>query len=210
MRLILIAFILSVSASAAAAQGASDPGSAAHRSSRVSLAITAGFGSPRSKDALTHFWKGGPDLAMSLLVWAGPGFWLGTGADVSMLWFRQAAFAQAYPSVPLQPKDMAWVNVFVLARYGFIPSGRVHPYTELAIGASRLSGAEYKEVVDSVRVTYYDIPARTRLALTITGGLDIPVIRGLSFLAEVAVRYVHHDENVGVALLARGGVRVTL
>ena len=210
MRLFLIAVILCISAHHGMAQDRSKPGGTVQKPSRISLAITGGYSSPRSKDPITRFWKGGPEVALSLLAWAGPGFWLGAGADVSMLWFSESSFAEAYPSVEMQRKDMAWVNVFVLARYGFIPRARVHPYVELAIGASRVSGADYKEVIDGVRVTYYDIPARTRLAFTFTGGLDVPLARGLSLLAEAAVRYVHHDENLGVALLAKGGVRVTL
>ncbi len=211
MPLLAAVVTLSVFTRSAAAQHSSSPDTSARKSSRISLAVTAGFTAPQSKDALTQFWKGGPGVAVKVLLRAAPGFWIGAGADISALWFRQSGFVQAYPSVDVQKKNMAWVNIFVLSRYGgFIRSGLVHPYTEFAIGASRLSGAEYKEVIDSVRVTYYEIPARTRLALTLTGGVEIQVWPRVSFLVEGAVRYVHNDPNVGVALLANGGVRVTL
>lgn len=210
LQLVAAAAILSVISRTAAAQHSSSPDTSARKTARFSLAVTAGFTAPQSKDALKQFWKGGPGAAVSALLRAAPGFWIGAGVDISALWFRQSGFAQAYPTVEVQKKNMAWVNIFVLSRYGgFISSGSVHPYIEFAIGASRLSGAEYKEVVDSVRVTYYEIPARTRLALTVTGGVDIPVWRGVSFLAEGAVRYVHNDPNVGIGLSIRGGVRVT-
>jgi len=209
-RLIILAIILSIAARVATAQTTSKPGSAARKSPRVSLVVTAGYVSPLSKDGLTQFWKGGPGCALSLLVRAAPRFWVGTGVDVSALWFRVSRFQQAYPSVQAQGKNMAWFNIFMLSRFGFIPGGSVHPYVELAVGASRLSGAEYKAVVDSVRVTYYEIPARTRLAVTFTGGLEIPLSGSLSFLAEGAFRYVHNDENLGIGLLASAGVRVIL
>src|SRR5512140_2052415 len=210
-RLLATVAILSVVSRTGAAQESALPDSTARRNFRVSLAITAGYAAPTSKDALTQFWKGGPVGGISVLVRAAPGFWIGAGLDVSALWFRESAFAQAYPSVEMQKKNMAWVNIFVLSRYGgFVRSGPVHPYTELAIGASRLSGAEHKEVIDSVRVTYYEIPARTRLALKLTGGMEIPAWPGISFLVEGAVRYVHNDPNVGVGILVNGGVRVTL
>jgi opacity protein-like surface antigen len=210
MRPVIIAIIFFVSARALMAQNPSRPDSTAHKGPRVSLAVTVGYAWPRSKDALTQFWKGGPDCAVSLLIRAAPGFWIGAGMDAALLWFRQSNFVQAYPSVDIQKKNLGWFNIYLLTRYGFVPGGAVHPYVAFAIGASRLSGAEYKEVVDSVRVTYYDIPARTRLALTFTGGLEIPVSRGLSLLVEGAARYVHNDENLGFGLLVGGGVRITL
>jgi hypothetical protein len=210
MRLIATAVILSTISWTGKAQVPSVSDTSARRSPRISLAVMAGYVSPQSKHALTQFWKGGPGFAVSLLMRAAPRFWIGMGADVSALWFQKSSFAQAYPSVEMQPKNMAWANLYVLSRYGFIPGASVHPYVQVAIGASRLSGAEYKEVIDSVRVTYYDIPARTRLALTLTGGVEIPVSGGFSFLAEAALRYVHNDENVGIGIVLQGGVRVSL
>jgi len=192
------------------AQSSSKPDTSVRESSRLSLTITAGYMAPKSKDALTQFWKGGPGLALRLLVQATPAFSVGAGADLSILWFRQSSFVLAHPSVEVRRKDMAWVNLFVLSRFSSVTPEPVCPYAELAIGASRPSGAEYKAVVDGVRVTYYEIPARTRLALTFAGGLEIPVSGRISFLAEAAMRYVHNDPNIGVALLFSGGVRVKL
>ena len=210
LRLLAVAFMLSVISCTIMAQELPFPDTSASKGSRISVAVTAGYVSPRSKDGLTQFWKGGPGFAVSLLLRAAPGFWVGTGLDVSALWFKQSSFALAYPNVEMQKVNMAWTNLFLLARYGFLPGASVHPYAEVDLGASRLSGAEYKEVIDSVRVTYYEIPARTRLALTLTAGVDIPVSGGLSFLAEGFMRYVHHDENIGIGLGVRGGVRVIL
>jgi hypothetical protein len=202
--------MVSVLACTGAAQSAHGPDTSARRSSRVSLAIMAGYVAPQSKHSLTQFWEGGPGASVCLLMRAAPGFWVGTGLDVSALWFLRSRFGEAYPSVEVKAKHMAWVNLYLLSRYGFIPRGSVHPYIQVAIGGSRLSGAEYKEVIDSVRVTYYEVPARTRMALTCTGGLEIPVARGFSFLAEAAVRYVHNDPNMGIGLLISGGARITL
>lgn len=210
LRLAAMPLMVSVLAWTGAAQSSRVPDTSARKSSRVSLSVTAGYVAPQSKQSLTQFWKGGPGASVCLLMRAAPGFWVGTGLDVSALWFKKSSFAEAYPSVEVQAKNMAWVNLYLLSRYGFIPGGSVHPYIQVAIGGSRLSGAEYKEVIDSVRVTYYEVPARTRMALTCTGGLEIPVARGFSFLAEAAMRYVHNDPNMGIGLLISGGARITL
>ena len=210
MRIIHTVMLLAVAAMSMAAQESQAADSSARPPSRIALTFTAGFTAPKSKDPITQFWKGGPNFGVNLLVPASGAFSVGIGADVSMLWFRLSSFAEAYPSVPVQRKDLAWFNLFLLSRYFFMVAGPVQPYAELAIGASRLSGAEYKAVVDSVRVTYYEIPARTRLALTFTGGLKIPVSRSFSFLAEAGFRYVHNDESLGIAFLLVGGVRIIL
>ncbi len=209
-RLFATAVILLAFSRTVAAQQSSTPDTTALRVSRISLTVTGGYTTPNSKDALTQFWKGGPGFGLSFLVRTTPALYVGVGADVSMLWFKWSGFAQAFPSVPVRRTDMTWMNLFLTSRYMFLTNGPVRPYASGSIGASRLSGAEYKEVIDSVLVTYYDIPGRTRLALTVTGGLSIPVTSGLFFQAEAALRYVHNDPNVGLGLLLSGGARIIL
>jgi opacity protein-like surface antigen len=210
LRLAATAVALSVISWTVVAQSSTDPDTSDHKSSRLSLKVSGGLATPKSKKSLTRFWKGGPAFSVNLLVRAAPGFWVGTGVDVSALWFRQANFGLRYPSVELQRRNMAWVNIFLLSRFGLSPGGPVHPYVEFGAGGSRLSGAEYKEIVDSVRVTYYEIPARTRLAMKFTGGIEITLSPAFAFIAEGALRYVHNDPNMGVGLLLQGGVRLTL
>jgi hypothetical protein len=209
-RLVTTALVLLTAFSDVTAQRSSIPDTPAARSPRISLAITGGYGIPGAKRPLTRFWKGGPEAGLRLLFRAAPGFWVGMGTDVAGLWFRQTKFALAYPTVAVQKRNMAWVNLYLLTRVGFLPSASVHPYVEVAVGGSRLSGADYKQVVDSVRVTYYDIPGRMRLAMTFTCGMEIPVSRRLSFVVDAALRSVRNDENVGLGGLFQGGVRVTL
>ena len=210
LRLFTTAVILLTFTRTGSAQRLLTPDSTAPRISRISLVVTAGYAIPGAKWPLQQFWKGGPELGASVLIHATPGLYIGMGADVSMLWFRVSRFASAYPSVPVHRTDMAWANLFLVSRYAFTSSGPVRPYASAAIGASRLSGGEYKEIIDSVRVTYYDIPARTRLAMTVAGGLAIPLTPGLFFQAEAALRYVHHDPNVGLGVIFNGGARIVL
>ena len=208
--LLATAVILSMVGQTVTAQKPGKAAAPGPDTSKTSLAVSVGYGTPRSKDALTQFWKGGPAFSMKLLVRSTRSLSFGVGGDVSALWFRLSKFAATYPSVEAHRKDMAWFDLFMFSRYTFATGMALRPYGEFSIGASRLSGAEYKEVVDSVRVTYYEIPARTRLALTFTGGLEIPVSGSFSFLAEANLRYVHNDPNVGVGLLFMGGARVRL
>lgn len=210
LRLFTTAVILLAFSGTVTAQNFYSADTTAPRTSRISLAVTGGYAIPGAKWSLQQFWKGGPALGASFLIRATPVLYFGAGADVSMLWFRSSRFSMAYPSVAVHRTDMAWVNLFLTSRFTFTNNGPVRPYASAAIGASRLSGGEYKEVIDSVRVTYYEIPARTRLALTITGGLAIPVTPGLFLQAEAAIRYVHRDPNVGLGVLFGGGARIIL
>src|SRR5512143_2736887 len=101
-RLFAVAVILLALSRTVTAQQSLTPDTTAPRFSRISLTLTAGYAVPESKDALTQFWKGGPEFGLSFLVRTTPALYVGVGADVSVLWFRWSSFAQAYPSVPVR------------------------------------------------------------------------------------------------------------
>jgi hypothetical protein len=70
-----------------------------------------------------------------------------------------------------------------------------------------MTGAEYRQETDSGRVTYYNIPFQTRLAVSLYGGLEYRFNRSFAFDAEARALYVNDDPDVGVTAVIRGGVR---
>ena len=67
---------------------------------------------------------------------------------------------------------MVFVNVFLSMRRYFQPTLRTSPFVGAEVGFTRISGAEYKEIVNGVRVTYYEIPGALRLTASAVLGLD--------------------------------------
>jgi hypothetical protein len=91
-----------------------------------------------------------------------------------------------------------------------LPSMRVSPYVGMTLGATHASEAIYGDVIDSVRISYYDLPARSRLTIGLALGADIYITRWLAAELEVKTNYIHHDPDFGVASFVRGGFRFTL
>ena len=172
--------------------------------------VLVGGGIPLSREGLRQFWKVGPSGSLSFFVNVSSATALGIGADVSMLYFRLGTFASTFPGVSVQPKDVAMIHVYVGVKHSFAPTKRFSPYVVATVGAARVTAATYKEVVDSVRVTYYDIPGRTRLAGSLGLGTDISLSTWLSFTMEAKATYFNNDADVGFECLVRGGFRFTL
>jgi hypothetical protein len=135
---------------------------------------------------------------------------LGLGIDLARLYFRLGAFSTTFPGVLPVRKDIAMGHVYVGVKHSFAPTRWFSPYIAGTIGAARVTGAVYREVIDSVRVTYYDLPGRTRLAGSLALGTDIRLGRTLSFTMEAKATYFHNDPDVGFFCLIDGGFRVTL
>jgi len=172
--------------------------------------VLAGGGIPLSRESLIKFWKVGPSGSLSFFVNVRPSTALGIGTDVSMLYFKLAEFASTFPGVAVQRKDIVMVHVYVGVKHSFSPTKGFSPYVVGTVGAARVTEAAYKEIVDSVRVTYYNIPGRTRLAGSLGLGADIALSGWLWFTMEAKGTYFHNDADVGVACLVRGGFRFTL
>jgi hypothetical protein len=102
-----------------------------------------------------------------------------------------------------------WWDLYLLGRYTFAPTRTVAPYVTFKLGATRPTPASFTQVVDSVKVTYYSVSARTRLSLGASAGIDVAITRELAFVAEVNAVLVHNDPVLGAAVAARGGFRVT-
>ena len=171
------------------------------------ITVLAGAGIPLSKEGLTQFWKLGPSGSLSFLVNVTPPTSVGIGADFSMLYFKMADFGSTFPTVPVQRKDIAMIHIYVGFKQSFSPARVFSPYIAGTVGAARVTGASYKEIIDSVRVTYYDIPGRTRLAASFALGTDIVLSRVIAFTMEAKATYFHNDPDVGVMSFVRGGFR---
>jgi hypothetical protein len=202
--------LLAAIVQASPAQGLSQASMPIGTGGALSYSIMAGWMEPHSRPLLTRFWKGGPGLAFNILFRGTPDLRVGVGIDACILWFKKSGFSNTYPSVEPLRRDLVWANFYLMSRYTFLRNAPVRPYADLELGASRLSGAEFKQVINGVRVTYYEIPGRTRLALTVAGGLDIPTSDELSIVLEAALRNVFNDDHIGAGWIYRGGVRVTL
>jgi outer membrane protein W len=147
---------------------------------------------------------------MSLLFRASEHTKLGFGAEATLFSFRRGNFLAENPGVPVQAKDMVFVNVYLLMRRYFQPTLRTSPYVGAELGFLRISGAEYKEIVNGVRVTYYEIPGALRLTASAVLGVDQYLSRRLAIQVDVRATYIHNDPSVGLILGGRGGLKLTL
>lgn len=176
----------------------------------ISLILMGGAGIPMSGDSLTDIWRYGPNFSLEFLSSVNRRLAVGAGVDLSVLRWSYAGYYDKYPSGP-PPLDrkVIWWDLYMLGRYTFLLNSNITPYVTVKLGATRPTPALFREVVDSVRVTYYSVAGRTRLSFGASGGVDIRISYELAFVAEVNAVFVHHDPVLGAALSIRGGFRMT-
>ena len=181
----------------------------------VGRAITfnGGVSVPVSKKGLTEFWNYGPGFSIGFLkhikdtthaaVHA-----FGAGLDVSIFRFKTPEFQKRFPSVELRAKNIALIHAYLRWKYLLYRTQRLSPFVGASIGIAQTTGATYKDVIASVRVTYYDVPARTRLTLGIQGGVAYSFSPSFALEAEGSWYYIHNDPNIGLGFSLRLGGRV--
>jgi opacity protein-like surface antigen len=177
---------------------------------RHSLSLLLGIGVPQSNKGLTQFWGPGASGSLAFLINVNRPFGIGIGIDITKLPFHSSWFNLAFPTVPVLTRDIYSWNLYVASKYSFRPRMRTSPYLAAQVGISKVTPAEYKTVIDSVRVTYYNIPGRTRLAIGVAGGVDISITRRLWLQAEAKTIYFHNDPERGPSTYFRGGLLVRL
>ena len=177
---------------------------------RITIALTAGGGQPESRRGLKDFWLRGPSGASSVMISVDRYHAFGMGLEGTLLYFNKAGFANRWPGVALQARNIAFLNAYLAWKLTMIPQKQTTPYLSLNAGIGRLTGARYQEIVNGVRTTYYDISGRTRLTLGAAAGVDIMLTRGFALEAEVKSTYVHNDPDVGIMIFLRGGVKLTV
>ncbi len=177
---------------------------------KVSIILQGGAGFPIAKDSLTDIWRYGPNFSLDLLTSVSRRFSVGLGVDLTVLRWSYAGYYEKYPTGP-PPLDrkVIWWDLYLLGRYVFIRDRALTPYATFKIGATRPTPASFKQVVDSVKITYYSVPARTRLSIGASAGIDAAITDELAFVAEANAVLVHNDPVLGAAVSIRGGFRMT-
>jgi hypothetical protein len=167
-------------------------------------------GIPLSDKAMTQFWAPGQTISAEFQINITPRFSLGMGVDAAKYPFREPWFVLAYPTIPPQATDLYWWNLYFSSKLTFPTGTRFVPFALGQIGVSRVTDAEYREVIAGVRVIYYDIKGTTRLTFGFGGGVDYYVYRWLLLQAEMKMTYAHNDPQRSLIPLLRGGVMIVL
>jgi hypothetical protein len=199
---LVIAAALAFSFSDGSAQTASSP-----PARKYSIRVKGGVTWVLSRPSLTTYWNFGPAGSFEIAGNINRHLSLGLGVDVSAYWFRAGMFSTRYPGVPLENKPVAHLTVGMVARYELFPGRQLGSFVGLSVGASRLTEAVYQRVIDSVRVTYFSIPGRMRLAVGLHAGTDFMINRWIAIEGEARLLFVHNDPDIGAAFTVRTGVK---
>lgn len=174
------------------------------------IEIWGGLGHPFNHRSFKRYWMRGPSAGFSMHFRASDHVKIGFGAEATLFSFRAGNFQVWNPGVPVQIKDIVALNVFLSMRRYFQPALRTSPFIGMEVGFTRISGAEYKDFVNSVRVTYYDVPGSLRLTASGTVGIDHYLSRKLAVQAEAHLTYLHNEPNLSLFIGGRAGIKVTL
>jgi hypothetical protein len=177
---------------------------------RATITILGGIASPLSKAGLTEFWGTGPSGAAQVLVHVSRSVSVGMGLDVASYIFSSGDFSSKFPTIRVQEKNILGISILLTAKFVPVPQARLTPFFVGQLGAAQVTPTEYREVVDSVRVTYYNIPRRFRLASNVAAGFDLYIARGFWIEMEGKLAYVHNDPSRGTTFFLRGGIVVRL
>jgi len=183
---------------------------AAQPSKRLTLSFTGGAGIPISKAGIREFWNGSATGSVSILASVSREVAFGVGVDAGMLVFDQTKFIGTYPSVPVQERNTAFLHVYIAWRYTPFWKNRWAPFLGATVGAARFTAAEYKQMVNGVKVTYYEIPGMTRLSFGGILGTDLILSSRVALTVEGRMTYVHNDPEAGLWLALNGGIRFFL
>ncbi len=174
------------------------------------LEISGGMTLPLSHAGLKEFWLRGPSVGVGFLFRANDLIRYGIGGEVAQFSFRRGAFAERFPDVIQQVTHLTGVYLFLALRNYLRPGLRMSPFIGAEVGILRMTGAEYKAVINGVRRTYYEIPAMSHLAASVSAGLDYYVSRTIALQVQGRVMYVFNDPDTGLLVAIHAGVRFSL
>jgi len=174
---------------------------------RHTIAITGGMSWPVSRAGITQYWESGPAASVNFHVAVNRYVALGLSVEAAKLRFNESSFTAIYPDIPVQKDDVVWTNISVDGKLSLMPRMVTCPYVTASVGASRLTEALYRVLVDGERRTYYNVGGSTRLTMGLAAGADIYINHRLALELEARGIYVHNDPDFGVAASARGGLR---
>ena len=213
----LLAFLIAGATGHAAAQTGPVPAtpttSARSKSQswkRPALSVSVGMAFPLGKQAVTRYWNPGMSGSATFLLPAQRSVLVGLSLDASALTFDETAFSADYPTVPPNPIDLGVFNLQLLTRILFRPGMRLSPWIEGGLGGAFVTGATYREVINGVRQTYYDIKRTTRLSVSGSAGTEIYFNAAFAFTIRGKFVYLVNDPSIGVILLADAGLRFRL
>ncbi len=172
--------------------------------------IWGGIGHPFNHASFKRFWMRGPAAGFAVYLPTTDRVRIGVGAEATLFSFRAGNFLKYYPMVSPQVKDIVTLNVFLSLRRYFQPTARTSPYIGGEIGFTRITGAEFKEFVNNVRVTYYEVPDVFRLTGTLTLGIDHYISRRVAIQGEARLTYLHNEPNLSLMIGGRAGFKFTL
>jgi hypothetical protein len=202
-----------VVAGTAAAQPQARPGTPPSRRPepaaplRHAISVTAGKSWVLSRPGITQFWRPGPAASLCFQVAVNRSVAVGLGLEVAKFQFSESRFNAVYPGIAAQNDNLFWTSVWVGGRMAFLPGRRTNPYLGAAIGASRLTEALHRVIIDETRTTYYNVGGTTRLTASVVAGADIYMNRSLALELEVRGISVHNDPDLGVGISAVAGLR---
>jgi hypothetical protein len=172
--------------------------------------IMGGMTFPMSHNGITSFWLRGPSVGAAVYFKATDRVRIGAGLATAVFSFRRGAFAQTYPNVTVQARDLVSIYLYIASRSYLQPRWRVTPFFGGEIGVVRCSGVEYKGFVNGVRRTYYEIPGMAHLAASGSAGLDFYFARYVAVQVEGRAMYVVNDPDTGVLIAVHAGLKFAL
>jgi len=173
---------------------------------RKTITLRYGLGIPLSDKAVTAFWAPGGSVSAEFLLDINTRFSLGIGIDAARFGFREDWFTLGYPNIPVHALDLYWWNIYFASKFSLPTKSPFTPFGEIQVGISRVTPAEYREVINGVRVIYYDIKGSTRLTFGLGAGVDFRVAWWLALQAEGKLTYAYNDPQRNIVLLTRGGL----
>jgi len=174
------------------------------------LEVLGGITIPLTHDGITDFWTRGPGVNVCLMVRMKDNFKVGIGGEGALFSFKIGAFNQRYPGVTAESKDLGLLHVYLAFRNYFRPSLRFSPYLGAQVGFARLTGAEQKEVINGVLITYYEIPGTAHLTLGVSGGIDYYISRRIAVQLDIRGMYMNNDPDLGIAAGIQLGAKFSL
>jgi hypothetical protein len=174
------------------------------------LTVSFGAGIPLSRQGVTSFWNMGPGGSARFMVSVSRPVSIGIGLEGALLRFNEGSFQRRFPAVEVRSRNILLTGVFLAMKTSLFPAMRFAPYVGASAGATRLSEAVYTTIIDSVRVSYYNLPAHTRLTLGVSAGADIFLSQAIAVDIEAKMNYFHHDPDLGISSYIRAGLRFTL
>ncbi len=178
------------------------------KQSMASAELSLGYSTPQGRSGLREFWLAGPNLAAKGLIHINSVFALGLGADFSILYFDQNAFALRWPGISLVEKPNLFVtNVSLHGIYALLPNEETRPFVGVDVGVEIIPRTVYQRIVDGVRYTYYNVGGASRIAFGVTVGVNHRLDDDFGIHAEVKSTFIHNDPNASVLLGLRAGVQ---